>query len=77
MTIRADLRRAAEHAANGCDVDHFLDCIAARALVEMFPAEVPDLGELYARRRKLRNPIPEHVVDALVLAVAEREVSDG
>lgn len=72
MGLRSDIERAARHAAAGCDVEPLLDAAAARALVALYPDEVPDLANLYERRRSHRG-YAEHVVDAIVLAVAEED----
>lgn len=54
-----------------------LDEAACAAFVALYPDEIPDFRDLYARRRYARDPLPEHMVDAIVLAVAEGDDGRG
>jgi hypothetical protein len=71
-TLTGRLIRSADAAARGIDVEHYLDQLAVEAFVRLYPAEVPDLADVYGRGWS-RARMPEHMVDAFALAIAEAD----
>jgi hypothetical protein len=66
--VIAGLQRAARLQDDGYDIESLVDALAVDALAAMYPGEMPTLEDVYSRRWRARHPLPEHVVDAFVMA---------
>lgn len=66
--IVVGLHRAAAMQDEGFDVECLVDALAVDALATMYPGEMPTLEDVYSRRWRAKHPLPEHVVDAFVMA---------